>query len=428
LNRQRNLAGVIAIGFLLALGLGLSQLPSGESRLEGSALSTDKAGKRALFLLMAELGHSAKVWTDTPSMLPRGPQFLWLSKVPEYPPGLAELVELSSAPAGVQSALDPHDLAHYRRFLEEGGTIFCALSVDGMTEFVQSELGVPVGDSPVRGQSSKQRSKLELGFSGETLNTASVHAFRHEAFEDVRSVEIDAVLRASENDNEEREDSWYPALARIPIGRGALLLAASDAPFSNRNVRKADHGLLASRIVEHYAGREAVLFDEYALGGWTPSSVLSIATSTKLVLFTAHLLLVLALFVWRHAWVGAFSRDPKPVEPLSAVARVKSQATLIESGGRVALLAEQLRNGLLRELFLRAKLRRVASEDDLGGALAELLGPTAAADECGHWSAKLDTKQITSTSHLEDFRADLNEFAGRIQSGRVHASAVKGIM
>ena len=439
MNTKKGVGSWVAIGLLLLMGVVLSQLPSGSSELERSALSSEPNGKRALFLVLGELGFPARIWTDTPSELPRGAGLVWLPEVPEYPEGLSQLAELEGAPERAQAAIGPHDPAHYRRFMDEGGTVLLALSAAGMAEFVASELGVPIPPTGFRAASARPGASLYFTPTEEVLENSAISWFDPEYVAQLPDAELVGVLDRSaaepalEEDAEEDGALDLPGpgtagLVRIPVGRGSLLLLVSDRQFDNERLREADHALYATRLMERYSGGGPVLFDEYALGRWSPGSFVSVATSPSLLLASLHLLLAGLLFIWHFAWVRAFPRDAVPPEPLSALSRVRSRANLLIRAARPRQLALELRSGYLRRLRSRERLRSPQAEEDYEAEVAELLGPNAEPGELEHWLSRLVVPDAMSTERLDEFKTSLERFSERIQLRRVHASTQKGIM
>ena len=428
---KRGVGGWIVLGFILLMGTVLSQLPSSGTGTDRSALSAEDTGRRALYLTLSELGFRARIWTNTPSELPRGEGLVWLSGVPSYPDGVSELVELETTPERAQTAIGPHDPGHYLRFIDEGGALVCALTVPGMTKFVAEELGVAIPAGDFRAQPNDPSASLRFEPTGEVLQNLAISWFSREYVEAIEGAELVGVSDSSaagESGSEESTTGEFTGLIRVPVGRGSLLLMVSDRQFNNLRLRNAEHALYATRLVEEYAGGGPVLFDEYSLGSWAPSSVVSIATSPKLLLLSVHFVLVLLVGAWYFGWARAFSRDAVPPEPLSALARVRSRASVFLRGGRPNLLAEQLRGGVLRDLYAREKLRRIAVEGGYEVEVEELLGSSAESEEVAIWVQRLAAPADLASKDLDEFKAKLNSFSDRIQSGRVHASTQKGIM
>ena len=431
MRAKRGAGGWIAVGLILLMGVVLSQLPSSGEGTERSALSSEDRGRRALYLTLSELGFPSRVWTNTPSELPRGEGLVWLSGVPTYPAGVSELVELETTPERAQTAVGPHDPAHYLRFVVEGGTLVCALSVPGMPKFISEELGVAIPKRGFRAEQNDPTMRLRFETLGEEFQNSAITWFRPEYVESIEGAELVGVSTGAATGEDGALESTAGKLAglvRVPVGRGSLLLMVSDRQFNNLRLREADHALYAIRLVEEYAGDGPVLFDEYSLGSWAPSSVLSIATSPNLLLLSVHFVLVLLVLAWYFGWARAFSRDDVPPEPLSALARVHSRASLILRGGRPNLLAEQLRGGVLRELYAREKLRRIAVEGGYETEIEELLGSKVEPEEVAMWVQRLAAPADLASKDLEEFKAKLTSFSDRIQSRRVHASTEKGIM
>lgn len=69
-------------------------------------------------------------------------------------------------------------------------------------------------------------------------------------------------------------ESGEPQVVRLEIGKGVLVVAASDVVFSNRELANGlrDNGLLAYRIFESVGLLEPIIFDEYLSAAGTPRS------------------------------------------------------------------------------------------------------------------------------------------------------------
>jgi hypothetical protein len=140
-----------------------------------------------------------------------------------------------------------------------------------------------------------------------------------------------------------------PAAVRVDIGRGSVIAIASASAFTTRDVREQGGGVLFGRLVETYAPRGPVIFDEYHLGVGQQRSTMRYLRQIGAGAVAVQLL-VLALFaLWR---VGArFGRpriDPPP-EPAGTASYVDGVATLYQRARDPV--------GAARILFRRALVR-----------------------------------------------------------------------
>jgi len=129
----------------------------------------------------------------------------------------------------------------------------------------------------------------------------------------------------------------------VPVGRGRVVFLGDDSFLDNAHLGERDDAILAVRLAEQLAPAGHVLFDEYALGLWTPRTPIGILTSPSFFLATLHLLLLLALLVLRSAWVREFPRDPAPLASSSPLLRARTLAALLARAGRSGLLLRRSR-------------------------------------------------------------------------------------
>jgi hypothetical protein len=340
------LAGILGLAVLLAL------LPGAKETSARSVYSVEASGRRAAFLLLRELGHEVEPWTRAPGHLPHGEHLLLLGGVPQAPPGYA-----SEDPERLRGSRRLRDLRHYRRFVEQGGTLVTPFD-DESEEFLREVLGMDGLEGlhavhrPDR-QPSARRLRLA---SGEELEVEQRHRWFESDLDEARfePFAVDALDR--------------PVILRSTVGNGSVVLLADPALFQNALLREADHALLLVRLAETLQGRGRVLFDEYSLGGWVPASPLELAFAPGVWGFSAHLAVLVGLLVVSIAWVRSFPRDPEPLRQLSALDRAAGIAGWISSMGRWDLLGRMLRRGVLRRLARRsgvgiASADRTASED-----------------------------------------------------------------
>lgn len=317
---------------LLVLALAAQFLQSPPESLAGSVASSKPGGRRALALLLRESGLHAEAWNDAPASLPRDGALLWLARTPARKVPAAEAnepAEPSPAEAGLRSP------EHYRRFVEEGGTLLLA-QTEAASKFLVDALGftdcaevLPATD-PHAGALTIRNDRdetLEIELHGGHLFAQPEQGSR------VRSLwRADAAA----------------VVVLVPEGRGRIVLLGDDSFLDNEHIGERDAALLALRLAEKLAPGKHVLFDEYALGLWSPRTPVAILVSPGLFLATLHLLLLMALLVLRSAWVREFPRDPAPLESASPLLRARTLAALLERAGRSRLLGRWLEEGKAR--------------------------------------------------------------------------------
>jgi hypothetical protein len=395
---KQRFEGTFAAGMLvllLALALTAQFLTPSDEPESGSAVSSLPAGRRALLLLLRDLGFEADAWNEAPGGLPRGGGLVWLARVPEPLPtvdldsgkeeGASEEKEEESQgedPAVVEDPAPPspaaRDLrapAHYRRFLDEGGTMILHFD-DDARKFLVEELGLsecedvhvsrvaPAGVRHVR-DSRGEELEVEVEEGGVLVPPTA------------GSIAQDLWWGGTESSEGEE------ALATmIPVGSGQVVLLGDDSFLANEKIGERDHALLAVRLVEEFARGGRVLFDEYALGLWRPRTAVGLIASPMLLLATLHIVALLLLGFWRSAWVREFPRDPPALESISPLLRARALASLLVRAGRLDVLARHLREGTRRRISRRSP---GASE-----AMRVLEGSTcASAEELERWNERL---------------------------------------
>lgn len=328
----------VLVGLLLAL------LPSrGEERTH-SVFSAEKDGLRALYLTLEMLGFPVAAWSEAPGELAHMRGVLVLTQPPEAPPALPGAL----APAGDGPASPlrrSRDLAHYRRFVEAGGTLLVCLDAMAETlEFLSTTLGWSELADVESVWIGRDASRVAW-FGAERVDLG-------EGFgRGLRASAPGEVLART-------EDGSTLVLARA-LGRGRVVLATLPAARLDNEELGAD-GAAAQflvRTLEALAPFERVLFDEYALGGWRPASATRLAFAPRLVWLSLHVLALLLVLGWRSAWSGPFTRDPEPWLAASPLARARGFAGLLARAGRFDLLARLLRQGLLERWEARAGRR-----------------------------------------------------------------------
>jgi hypothetical protein len=322
---------------LLVLALAAQLLQSGPESVAGSVASSGPEGRRALALLLRDLGVRAEAWNDAPASLPHDGALLWLAKAPSRTEG----TEPSPADVGLRS------LAHYRRFVEEGGTLLVPAS-DGARKFLVDGLGftscadaIPAPDPHAGTRSFRSASgeTLEVGLSGGRV---------------LAPLDDESLARVLwRGGTSGAEDEVFAV--EVSEGRGRVVILGDDSFLDDAHLGEHDDAILAVRLAEEFAPGKHVLFDEYALGLWTPRTPIGILTSPSFFLASLHLLLLLALLVLRSAWVREFPRDPAPLESASPLLRARTLAALLARAGRYEVLAGWLKDGTGRRLDRRTR-------------------------------------------------------------------------
>ena len=391
---------IVLVGGLAVLAFLLSTIRGGASSERRSAFSAERDGRLAAYLLLRDLDFPARAWTDAPGLLPRARAVLWLPEAPEEPPGYlrdvwrAEDAAEDDAQPGPRSFGRARDPRHYRRFVEEGGTILTGLD-RGRREFVADVLGLEVPPEVERA------APLELvTLQGEEVAYASG---REAALLAVPRGSGEALVVAA------ADPAQVFALA-LPLGRGRVVVVPDDDAFGNRGIREADHALLLVRLFEAMGAVEEVLFDEYALGTWTPETPLELALSKRSFAFTLHLAFALLVFVWSLAAAGAFPRDPEEHRAASPRARARAFGATMARLGRHDLLGDWLRSGVAARL--PGAGRRAAPEPDGAEARGRaLLAPLAhlarSEEELARWTRALTGPPPTDARGLEALAGEL---------------------
>jgi len=258
MTRTSNALALILLGALLLIGFLLMLLPSGSARSAGSVRSTQEDGRRALYLLLEELGYQVAGWNQAPGDLPRGNEVLYLPETPETP-------GYGSRP-GTSRLRDP---LHYLRFVEEGGTLITPVDGDEHFEFLTEGLGL----EPVR--------ELMLDWSGgddDRITHAILPSGERLKLEWKPSATFQPLPVASPVELLAMDDEGRGLALRLAVGRGSVvLLAPADDWLNNNRIEDGDHAFFIVRLMEECASGGGILFDEYALGGWVPDSPIALA-------------------------------------------------------------------------------------------------------------------------------------------------------
>jgi hypothetical protein len=327
-------AALASAVLVLAAAALLPMLAAPDTAPPASARGSDSAGRRALFLLLAELGFEPELWGRPPGALPGGSAaergLLWMPGAPAaFDPQAAPDDPLERSRAAGGGAW-----AHYRGFVSGGGTL--VLVADGASEvFLDRALGLS-------------------GAATEPFEASAAPAF-----------EGSFAAGAAGNAVELRGGGGELLARELPLGDGALVLVAGGDWLDNSGLGRAG-ALFAVRLVERAAERAGtpasrfpVRFDEWALRS-RPREGSALALAFGPGRFASlHLALVLALLAWRALGAREFPRDPGTDESFAPILRARARAAYLARLGRHDALADLLRAG---------RAERAAGPGHRGGA------------------------------------------------------------
>lgn len=386
---EQGLAVVLFGGIVLLAVFGMFASEPGELPAK-SASSKAADGRRAAFALLAELGYEVEEWRQPPGDLPRGGGLLFVPSIP-ITLGMEPDDEAQEA-VGARPLLGPsHDPLGYVQFIEAGGTL--VLPVSDLTQtFITEHLGFDgLAGLCAPTEAEPERLRIQLP-DGSTVRADWPLASAFPGF--LYGGPCTPLLQ---------DELGLPLALEVRLGAGHLVLLGSDDFLSNAALDTADHALLLVRIVEEFAQGGPVLFDEYALGRWRPTGATEMALKPRFAAITWHLALLLLLFVWRHAWVREFPRDPESLAAVSPLARARSTASLLERAGRIDLAASRLIDGVLASLArsLRVPLRTLTVSDDRARRLATIAARAGLDHRTGAWRAAILERDVRGAQDLE---------------------------
>jgi hypothetical protein len=392
-----------AVAALAVLGSGFAMLLVPEPRNE-TPHSVDNAGPHgwhAAFVLLQELGLSPRAWEQPPGLLPSGRQLVWLPCVPIDPREDEEVVDASSEPRAQPDALDlarevsRRSPRHLRGFLEQGGLLAAALSPE-MLEFLRADVGLHELEGAELEELDPAPGRVRLP-SGEQLELELESASRLTGLDgSVERNVLASTLRAE------------TVAIELPVGRGALVLLASDAILDNSALRSVDQALFLVRLLEALAP-QSVLFDEHALGLWSEAGTLDLALSPRLRLLTLHLVITALLAAWSLSFAREFPRDPEPLLATAPLERARGISSLALRAGRPGVLGRELVRGTLQGIGqrLRTPLPESESARRWLERLCEAAGLPRAGDPIETWDAKLLRAHVRTREDLARLDAGL---------------------
>lgn len=427
---KRRLGSRVLLGLLILLfvfGVGVLMLDTKSRGVEGSAVSSEEGGRRALLLVLGELGIEAQAWRGSPNTLPQGEHLLWMASAPTRLDGdgddeSADEDEQPEVPPDLDGPkpihADPRHPLNYGVFVRAGGTLVLPYSAANL-EWLRESCSLEVPDWPYRRLRSDATIELE---SGEALRVAFARSVvsSKDTVEDGSDAESPTV---EVGDDEEAFDprahatlGWHdvawlenerPFASWVEVGYGRVAFVGDDRFLRNDRLESFDNGLAAVRLVDALRTGGRVLFDEYALGLWLPLSKTELLTTGGLFEIALHAVLLFLLVSWFYGWVREFPRDP--VEPpLNPRLRVQSLAALHERARAFDPLAEELRRGVLGRLTRRLGVRtRVAGAKRARAELVKDLrerAPLHALD--ARWGL-FESISIGSRAELEELGSEL---------------------
>lgn len=365
---QRGFAAA-ALVLLVALAITARFLQPGSTAPEGSVDSAEPEGRKALLLLLQQLGFDAEAWREAPEQLAQERAMLWLPCVPPRSgpveasdrsvPGKSkdEKPEEGEKPSSSPARVGAFGLAHYGEFVRSGGVLVIAAGHE-TKRFLVEDLEIPssaipqVADYVEDGveqfeDPSGDRLSIDVKKSGVLVPEPPGSAARpivQVQSEELRRMDVLA--------------------AEIPLGAGRVVLLGDDTFLANKRIGEYDHALFAVHLVRALAPSSGssppwsdqgkrVLFDEYALGTWQPGTPAAILASPRLFLASLHALLLLGLAVLGAAWAREFPRDPMTQRTTSPLLRARALGGLLVRAKRFDVLSRFLLEGAARGLERR---------------------------------------------------------------------------
>jgi len=389
---QRGFA-VAALVLLVGLAIAAKILQPGSKAPDGSVDSAEPDGRKALLLLLREIGFDAEAWREAPERLASERGILWLPCVPprsgpvsarESGPTKNDRAKETKGPSGEKESKDSpgeegtegdradelpsparagaFGLAHYAEFVRSGGVLVIAAGKETRT-FLAEDLGVPASEIPPVAESADAGVRTFTDESGETF---SIDVGKAGVFvPELPGFPARPIVWARGDDGRGEE----VLAAGIPLGAGQVVLLGDDAFLANLKLGAHDHAYLAAHLADALssvassapsspassspASDRRVLFDEYALGTWQPETPVAILASPRFFLASLHALLLLGLVVLRAAWSREFPRDPLTQRTTSPLLRARALGGLLVRAGRFDVLSRFLLEGAARGLERR---------------------------------------------------------------------------
>lgn len=380
-GRDRRLPALLLALLVALFSISTWFVTPGDGEEQG-VRSLQGGGRRALFLLLSSWDFEAVVRRGRPGLLPHDRSLVWVERfrVGELPEALhpkpvhPDAAEPSpdeplpitgapggSAPEGPAEGLGDRPLRealgrglssprHYRRFVEDGGSLLVEVDSTESLRRLSSECGFVeierlAMESLARSSAAGLDERVVLWDEGESLTLGDLPTARFVATEEVRDGRVLVSNVAGD------------VLAlEAPVGRGSLIVLACGELFQNQALAQGDNAVLAVRLAEHgtrHTGgspRRTVRIDESGGLGEDSPSILDFALDARALPFTTALLLFSLLALWRALAAREIPREPTRDEYLSPRTRALGRARLYLRARRHDLLAQELRQACAREI------------------------------------------------------------------------------
>jgi hypothetical protein len=339
---------LFALVVALASGLGFAAMRVGERGRFASPYSTlggGPDGTLALLRLSQKLGHDARPLLRELSHM-RGP---------------GTLVALGACHGGLRRDLTRPEREALLRWIERGGLLI----VGGIDDYLPVEAGLSTGREPTC-ENELERTFFERMFPEEAGPSEGRMPFAVDAEPEgppLAHMLPFVVTRASTVEKSQEteattliESDEGPLGMTTALGRGRVVFLGTPDIFTNENV-SISGGVVFARLLEAFAPKGPVWFDEYHLGVGERRSLFRYLRD----LGYGPLLLQAALVILAALWAGATrlgeARDEPPARPrttrsyLSALAalyaRTRDRAGALDVLGQRALsrIAKHYRTG-----------------------------------------------------------------------------------
>jgi hypothetical protein len=370
-------------------------------------------GRMALLRLLEAADFPVERWTKRPGALPRKPGAVWLAQLPPSLKSGAERESASDEPLQHALAGGLSNPQHFRRFAAQGGSVIIELREQAQLARLVAEFGLFELEHLRLVSEDELRAPLsEASWLGaEKIHLATAP---HLSLSGIESLPNGTVLL---------EDAQARVLVfELPLGRGSVVLACVDDQFDNANLAQLDHAVLAVRLAERGRHGGAIYLDESSgLGGDAPS-LLELALRPRALPFSAALIAVALMALWRSLFAREIELQAPALEPMSPRTRTLARARLFQRAQRFDLLAEQLRRGIVRRVGARSGMTVAQSLAALENSQAagEWVARAAPGGDAKHWMEVLSAPSPQTAAALERFErklGDLEAKAGQSTAG-----------
>ena len=386
--------GALAVILLVAFMTVVSSLAPTEDGVAFSVASRGPDGRRAAYLLLAELGFEPLAWRRRPAELPRERALLWLPRPPHREADPDD-------PLDTALARGPHDPRFYRRFVDEGG-VLAARATPEMRGWLAGALGIDALDEIEVTSLVDAPAVVELGAYELEVDWRAAAAISDGSFGAMATPLLVTERGAA-------------VAVRIAVGRGEVVLLPSFDFLANERIADADHALLFVRLVEAIAPDGRVLFDEYALGDWERDSIVSLSLSPALRLLSLHALALALLAAWRSAFARSFPRSAEVEAPIDPLQRARAQGALYARARRPDLCAGELRRAAWQRLVDRSgAARALAAREPDRDAVRTLAARLGAAAQADRFVDVFCERAVRSRADLDELERDLDAVSATI--------------